>query len=46
VNIWSKEEAKFALELKALRQEVAELRAQVREKDLLIDALENQITKS
>lgn len=46
VNIWSKEEAKFALELKALRQEVAELRAQVREKDLLIDALEDQITKS
>lgn len=45
VNIWSKEEAKFALELKALRQEVAELRAQVREKDLLIDALEDQITK-
>ena len=46
VNIWSKEEAKFALELKALRQEVVELRALLREKDLLIDALEDQITKS
>lgn len=45
VNIWSKEEAKFALELKALRQEVEQLKAEVRQKDLLIDALEEQITK-
>jgi transcriptional regulator with XRE-family HTH domain len=45
VNIWSKEEAKFTLELKALRQEMEELRAEVREKDLLIEALEAQITK-
>lgn len=45
VNIWSKEEAKFALELKAMRQEIEELRAEVRQKDLLIDALEAQITK-
>ncbi|MGQ0827546.1 MAG: hypothetical protein ACT4ON_04020 [Bacteroidota bacterium] len=45
VNIWSKEEAKFALELKALRQEVEQLKAELREKDLLIDALEDQITK-
>ncbi len=44
VNIWSKEEAKFTLELKALRQEVEQLRAELRHKDLLIDALENQIT--
>ena len=45
VNIWSKEEAKFTLELKALRQELDELRAEVRQKDLLIDALETQIIK-
>jgi len=45
VNIWSKEEAKFTLELKALRQEVEQLRAELRQKDLLIDALENQIVK-
>lgn len=45
VNIWSKEEAKFTLELKALRQEIEELRAEVRHKDLLIDALEAQIIK-
>ena len=45
VNIWSKEEAKFTLELKALRQELDELRAEVRQKDLLIDALEAQILK-
>ena len=43
VNIWSKEEAKYTLELKALRQELAELRAEIRNKDLLIDALEAQI---
>lgn len=45
VNIWSKEEAKFTSELKALRQEVELLKAELREKDLLIDALEGQITK-
>jgi transcriptional regulator with XRE-family HTH domain len=45
VNIWSKEEAKFTLELKALRQELEALRAEVRQKDLLIDALEAQIIK-
>lgn len=45
VNIWSKEEAKFTLELKALRQEVEQLRIELRQKDLLIDALEGQITK-
>ncbi len=45
VNIWSKEEAKFTLELKALRQEIEELRSEVRQKDLLIDALEAQIIK-
>ncbi len=46
VNIWAKEEAKFTLELKALRQELEQLRHDVREKDLLIEALEDQITKS
>ena len=45
VNIWSKEEAKFTLELKALRQELDKLRAEIRQKDLLIDALEAQIIK-
>ncbi len=43
VNIWSKEEAKYTLELKALRQEIEDLRAQLRQKDLLVDALESQI---
>ena len=33
VNIWSKEEAKFTLELKALRQEIETLRAEMRQKD-------------
>lgn len=46
VNIWSKEEAKFTLELKALRQEVEALRAEMREKDLLIEALESQLVKN
>ncbi|MBN8697376.1 MAG: hypothetical protein J0L87_12665 [Bacteroidetes bacterium] len=46
VNLWSKEEAKYTLELKALRQEIEQLRAELRQKDLLIDALEGQITKN
>jgi hypothetical protein len=46
VNIWSKEESKYTLELKALRQEVEQLRIDLRNKDLLIDALEAQIAKS
>jgi transcriptional regulator with XRE-family HTH domain len=45
VNIWSKEEAKYTLELKALRQEIETLRAEVRQKDLLIEALEAQLIK-
>ncbi|MDF2437989.1 MAG: hypothetical protein K0Q95_2365 [Bacteroidota bacterium] len=45
VNIWSKEESKFTLELKALRQEIDQLRIDLRNKDLLIDALEAQIAK-
>ncbi|MBL7888619.1 MAG: hypothetical protein JNL24_03645 [Bacteroidia bacterium] len=46
VNLWSKEEAKYTLELKALRQEIEQLRSELRQKDLLIDALEGQITKN
>jgi transcriptional regulator with XRE-family HTH domain len=46
VNIWSKEESKFTLELKALRQEIEQLRIDLRNKDLLIDALEAQLAKS
>lgn len=46
VNIWSKEEAKFTLELKALKQEIELLKAELRQKDLLIDALETQLSKS
>lgn len=45
VNIWSKEEAKFTLELKALKQEIENLKAELRQKDLLIDALESQVAK-
>lgn len=45
VNIWSKEESKFTLELKALRQEIEQLRIDLRNKDLLIDALESEIAK-
>jgi hypothetical protein len=46
VNIWSKEESKYTLELKALRQEIEQLRIDLRNKDLLIDALEAQVAKS
>ncbi|MCW3104113.1 MAG: hypothetical protein JWO09_2553 [Bacteroidetes bacterium] len=46
VNIWSKEESKYTLELKALRQEIQQLRIDLRNKDLLIDALEAQVAKS
>lgn len=46
VNIWSSEESKHTLELKALRQEIEELRIDLRNKDLLIDALEAQVAKS
>src|SRR5690242_6815278 len=42
VNIWSKE-TKSNSEIKTLRQEIEQLRADVREKDLLIEALEAQI---
>lgn len=45
VNIWSSEESKYTLELKALRQELEILRTEIRQRDLLIDALEEQITK-
>lgn len=45
VNIWSKEDSKYTLELKALRQEVEQLRIDLRNKDLLIDALEAQVAK-
>ncbi len=45
VNIWSSEESKYTLELKALRQEIEILRAEIRQRDLLIDALEDQIKK-
>jgi transcriptional regulator with XRE-family HTH domain len=46
VNIWNKEESKYTLELKALRQEIEQLRIDLRNKDLLIDALEAQVSKS
>lgn len=45
INIWSKEETKFNLELKAIRQEMEDLKAEVRQKNLLIDVLEAQIIK-
>ncbi len=45
VNIWSKEENKNSLELKALRQEIELLRSELRNKELLIEALENQLSK-
>jgi len=43
VNIWSKEENKYLIELKKLRQEVEQLKIELKNKDLLIDALEGQI---
>ena len=43
INIWSKEENKYLVELKNLRRQVEELKAELRHKDLLIDALEGQI---
>jgi len=45
-NIWSKEEeSKATPDLKTLHQEIEALRADVRKKDLLINALEAKITK-
>ncbi len=43
INIWSKEENKYLVELKKLRKQVEELKTEVKNKDLLIDALESQI---
>jgi transcriptional regulator with XRE-family HTH domain len=46
VNIWSKEEEpKSTPDLKALREEIEALRADVRKKDQLINELESKITK-
>lgn len=48
VNIWSKEEIPESIpdmKLKALRQEIEALRADVQKKELLINALEAKITK-
>ena len=44
-NIWTQEESKYSLEFKALHQEIELLRAEMRQKDLLIEALESQIIK-
>ena len=44
-NSWNIEEVKSSIELKALREELDELRAEVVKKNLLIDALEAQIIK-
>ena len=43
INIWSKEENKYLVEMKKLREEVEKLKADLHNKDLLIDALEGQI---
>ncbi len=46
VNIWSKEEEpKITPDVKALRQEIDALRADVLQKKLLIDKLESKIPK-
>lgn len=45
VNIWSKEEAKHPQEIEILRQEIEAMRAEIRQKDLLIEALESQLKK-
>ena len=46
VNIWSKEEEPKSIpDLKALRDEIEALRADVRKKDMLINELESKITK-
>lgn len=45
VNIWTEEETKSTPDLKTLREEIEALRADVRKKDLLINALEAKITK-
>ncbi len=46
VNIWSEEEeSKNSPDLKALQLEIDALRAEVRKKELMINALESKITK-
>jgi transcriptional regulator with XRE-family HTH domain len=46
VNIWSEEEEpKISPDLKALHDEIETLRADVRKKELMINALEAKITK-
>lgn len=43
VNIWSTEEIRLRREINVLKQEVESLKAEVRQNELLIQALEEQI---
>lgn len=45
VNIWSKEETKFRSEIQQLKEEIEKLKADLHQKELLIDALESQVKK-
>lgn len=45
INIWSKEETALRVNIAALQKEVEELKAELRQKDLLIDAMEKELKK-
>jgi len=46
INIWSKEETSLRMTIAALNKEVEELKADLRQKDMLIEALEGQLKKN
>lgn len=45
VNLWTAEETRLRMEIQALLSEVETLRTELRNKDLLIEALEEQLKK-
>lgn len=45
VNIWSDQEVKYRSEITKLREDLQKLSAEVKNKDLLIETLENEVKK-
>ena len=45
INIWSKEETALRVNIVALQKEIEMLKGEMRQKDLLIEALESQLKK-
>ena len=46
VNIWSDQEIKYKTEITSLKDEIARLRAEITNREHLIDALEGQLKKA